>query len=344
MMPFMQKYVALMIGCLLLTSCSTAAQQSRFDMDLEEIDHVSVLSLDGQEIQLPLALFLGELKQQGHHLIPTDHVFHRDDMMYTLLVHRRSESPLVVQIGRNASQFGNITYEGEGAVNFYRWIRRLTAESIFASNLLEGEIRAEDLNREKVLEELQRNELESLLRRAVYNASEDWQAYPLYPDYRLKLNYGDRITEVRMLTPTNAAVRFGNDTFYYEMPDRLHERVVEWLSPHILTGIQLEMLFQANHWKIIQDGDFHHPVFWDLKDVPEKKMYVHQMVRVLREGAPLTAKPRQISAERFRFVVSSGEKKQNIVVYDHHFVLSEQFYQLHDIGKTVASLLQSEEK
>jgi len=343
-MPFMQKYVALMIGCLLLTSCSTEAQQSRFDVDLKEIDHVSVLSLDGQEVRLPLALFLGELKQQGHHLIPTDHVFHRGDMMYTLLVHRRSESPLVVQIGRNASQFGNVTYEGEGAVNFYRWIRRLTAESIFASNLQEGEIRADDLNRGRVLEEMQKNELENLLRRTVYHASEDWQAYPLYPDYRLKLNYGDRITEVRILTPTMAAVRFGNDTFYYDMPNKLHEQVVKWLSPQILTGIQMEMLFQANHWKIIQDGDFHHPVIWDLKDVPVKKMYAHQMVRVFREGAPLTAKPRQTSAERFRFVVSSGEKKQTIVVYDHHFVLSDQFYRLPDIGKTAAGLLQSGEK
>lgn len=344
-MPFMQKYVALMIGCLLLTSCSTEAQHSRFDVDLEEIDHVSVLSLDGQEIRLPLALFLGELKQQGHHLIPTDHVFHRSDMMYTLLVHRRSESPLVVQIGRTASQFGNITYEGEGAVNFYRWIRRLTAESIFASNLQEGEIRAEDLNRERVLEERQKNELVNLLRQALYLPSEDWQAYhPLYPDYRLKLNYGDRITEVRILTPTIAAVRFGNDTFYYEMPNKLHEQVVGWLSPQILTGIQMEMLFQATHWKIIQDGGFHHPVIWNLRDVPEKKMYAHQMVRVLRDGEPLTAKPQQTSAERYRFVVSSGDKKQTIVVYDHHFVLSEQFYQLPDIGKTVASLLQSEEK
>ncbi|WP_134686182.1 hypothetical protein [Brevibacillus migulae] len=338
-MPLMQKYVALMIGCLLLTSCATASQHSRFDRNLEEIDRVSVLSLDGQEIELPLAIFLGELKRQGLHLEPSDEEFHRDEMMYTLLVHRRSESPLVIQVGKNASQFGNTTYIGEGAKNFYRWIRKLTAESLFSSRLQEGEIRAEDLNRERMLEFQQRNELEPLLQRAVYHASEESRVYPLYPDYRLKLHYEDRITEVRILTPTLAAVNFGSDIFYYEMPKTVHDRVAEWLSPQILTGFQMELLFQSNLWEIIREGDLHHAVIWDMEKTPDKKTYTHQMVRVFLDGIPLAVKPTQPGAERFRFYVSSGEKKQTIIVYDHHFVLYDHVYQLHDIGKTIESLL-----
>lgn len=229
MMPFMHRYVYLFIGCLLLTSCSQVVSKNQMDVELEAVEQVSVLSADGQEIQLPLPLFLGEIEKQGKQLRPTDKKLMQSDLRYTLLVRRRSESPLVVQIGRNMSQLGTVTYEGTGAGHFYHWIRELTAGSIFTPKLRNGEIRANGLNRQMVLEEKQREELASLLQRAVYKPVEEISVPPLFPDYQLKLDYGQRTTEVSMLTPTVAAVRFGNDTLYYDIPEQLYARLSEWL-------------------------------------------------------------------------------------------------------------------
>lgn len=338
MMPFMHKYISALFCCILLTACSQAAQQNGIDVDLEAIDHVSVLTLDGQEIQLQLPLFLGEIRKFGKNLQLVQKELPRSDTMYTLLVHRREESPLVVQVGRTMIQFGKNCYEGEGAEMFYRWIRKLTGESMFNPRLSNAELRAADLGRGRILEEEQQRELEGLLRGSVYLQQEEMNQYPIYPDYRLKLEYGERTAEVRMISTTTAAVHLGNDTIYYKVPQKLFAALTEWLPPQALTSLHLETLFQADKLELYNPNGSTPVNSWDFMQQPEKKAAFHQLIRQLRYGVPLAQKPQAIGSELFHFVLINSGKQQTVVIYADYFLIHDQVYRLAKIGQMAEEL------
>ncbi|NGQ93992.1 hypothetical protein G3578_02250 [Brevibacillus sp. SYP-B805] len=335
----------LLVSCVLLVSCSASKQermeQNRFDMELEAIEKVSVLSTDGKEVTLNLPVFLEELGQQDKDLQRVEEPLQNRDLRYTLIVRRRGEAPLVVEVGKEASQIGNVSYSGKGAGGFYRWIRKLTAEAILAAPVQAVEASAGDLDRSLALDGRQSAEIASLLRTAKYHPGEEQKRYPVYPDYRLKLDNGGQMIEVSLLTPTMFAVKWGNETLYYDGSSQLFSRLTEWLPPHSTALNPIAPLFKAMECRLYPGSaaQVKHQV-WKVDRSIENQAILHQMIRLLHQGIP-SNQPAAAGKELYTVVFVVGGVPHTLKMYDSTFVLDGQRYRHPHIDQTLLQLVGS---
>lgn len=162
MKPYLQIYMlpALLI-CLLLAGCADGSNRNisevkkRIDVEMGAVEKVTVLSTDGQEISIDLTSFLNDLSEQGKDLQLSTEPLTREDVRYTLILTRKVEAPLVIEVGEQASQFGDEAYRGSGADKFYRWIRKLSGTALLESSLHSVEITADDLTTSSALQDLE---------------------------------------------------------------------------------------------------------------------------------------------------------------------------------------------
>jgi hypothetical protein len=320
--------------------------QNRLNVELKTIEKVSVLSTDGQEVTLNLPVFLGELDKQGKELHQTARPLQSAELRYTLIVQRRGDAPLVIEVGKEASQIGNLTYSGSSAVNFYHWIRELTAGSLFTTmQIQKGDLHAGDLNRSLSLDERQIAEITSYLRNAKYHPIEDGKHYPLYPDYRLKLENGERTMEITLLTPTLLSVQLGRETLQYDVSGQLFSLLTEWLPLHASAGNPLDQLYKTRECELVPGRlSQAKKQSWKMDQSIEIQAILHQIIRKLHEGVPAEQSAAVSGREQYSLLFQVNGKEHVLKMYEQVFSLDGKYYRHRHLDKTVLQLLGSMQK
>ncbi|MFY0542803.1 hypothetical protein [Brevibacillus sp. H7] len=343
-------YPVLLVG-LLLTGCSASSERQlsemkeQIDLEVGAVQKVAVLSTDGQEVALDPAAFLNDLPAEGKELELSDTPLEREDVRYTLILYRKVEAPLVLEVGERASRFGDKTYGGSGAANFYRWVRQLTGEALLQSSVRTADLVADDLGRSVSMTEQEAASLWQTLQSADYLETVEEKQYPLYPRYRLKLDMGAGHLEATVLTPTMVSIPFGKETHYYRIQGSLFSTLTEWLPPNHVSTDPFESLFKADEIHIQPMANL--AIQQQVRKMSDSTIDLgmsHQCIRLLKSGilqSKPTALPRQ---ENYRIIFVSGETKSTVQMYDRYFVYDGKVYTHGGVDQSVLDLLNAKRK
>lgn len=326
-------FFALLASCLLV-ACSNQPQGTatteidEVSQQLGTVEKVSVLSTDGSELPLNLGDFDREIVEQAAQLERTDAALSPDQVKFTLVVHRGDLAPLVIEVGSKASQVGEIVYSGPAAEAFYQWAREKIGLSLFQhKGVYAIQLTAADQNRSYTLSQEESIFVWQTLQAATYQ--EKWEpfVYPLYPAYQLKLDLGERVLDVAVLTPGLLSVRFGNEVLYYRMAGDLFSKLTEWLPPHGQSPDSFDPLFHALKVRITVPDPNGSAQTWVIGESIEEQGRVHHLVRLLKQAVPIQEKLTLPEKPWYtlEFVLPDGMKR--IQLFDKWFTFEDKIYE-----------------
>ncbi|MFD2371280.1 hypothetical protein ACFSO0_15255 [Brevibacillus sp. GCM10020057] len=343
--------LTIVVACMVVTGCAQntkiteADMKNRIETELDTVERVSVMSTDGQEVSLDLRLFLSELHGQGKDLQLSDEPLKQEDVKFTLVLYRKQLAPLVVSVGEKASQFGESTYRGPGAITFYQWIHRLTGKGLMALQEDSILLNADDLSESRTLSLEEAGYIQKVLREAVPESDKNEDQQPLYPHYRLRINSGERPMEVTVLTPTLISVPFGRDTHYFQVDGTLFSRLTEYLVPREMTSDPIEKLFKATNIRVDASGQM--PVDNIDLDVTQSTVeqgLAHQTVRLLKTGVPLPQPPQQSGLVQYKLHFRVSGEERTVTFYSLYFQIDDQWYSHNQLQKTIWKWIASAQK
>jgi hypothetical protein len=327
-------------GCSSEVSDRNASElKKRIEAEIGVIEKGSVLSTDGQEVSLDLQTFLNDLQGHGKELQLSDTPLQREDVRYTLILHRKSVAPLVIEVGEQASQFGDQTYRGSGAVNFYRWVRQQAGKRLLPQSVRSIELTAVDFAYTLPLKQREAEAVWQLLKSAETVDMMEQKQYPLYPYYRLKLE-GERTVEATVLTPTLLSVPFGKETHYYRIPGSLFSLLTEWLPPQKAISDPFEPLFKATHIRIepLKDARVEAQTR-KISETTVEQALAHQLVRLLKDGTLQDGQRAQPQQARFRLTFFGNGTESSLYVFDRYFLYDGRVYTHPEWNETIRDLL-----
>ncbi|MGQ7277266.1 hypothetical protein ACT91Q_04805 [Brevibacillus thermoruber] len=340
-------FPVLMAG-LLMAGCSEGVKGTESDMkkqldaDLGAVEKVTVLSTDGQEVPLALDEFLKELPEQGKDLQVSPQPLKRDEIRYTLVLYRHKLAPLVVEVGKQASQYGENTYRGPGADRFYQWIHREAGKGLLPAAIQTAVVSAEDLGQTVTLGKTQAEFLQGVLAAATPLSDKEIDQYPLYPHYRLRIDTGGRSLHITMLTPTLVSIPFGRETHYYSIQGSLFSQLTQWLPPRRTAGDAFDRLFQASKIRVEPSGDARvASVEQSATETTVEQGKAHQCVRLLKGGVALAGQPKSPGSERYRLIFSVEESEVTVHVYDRHIRFNDNWYAHERLDDELLTLLRA---
>lgn len=343
--------VTAMFACLLLSGCSDGPNpqldemKKRLDVEIGMIDKVSVLSTDGQEFPIELADFTNNLKEQGKDLKESVNSINREDVRYTVILSRKTEAPLVIEVGSQGSQFANKTYRGNGAERFYRWIRDITGQSLFQADIRYAELNADDLNQSISLSEGQAEEVWQYLRTAEHVDSMEEKQYPLYPHYRLKLDTGDKMMDATVLTPTLLSVKVGVETHYFHVKSELFSKLTQWLPLREKSADSLDSLFRVSEIRIVPMKDKSvRIVERKIADSTVEQALSHELIRLLKQAKPLGKVTQLPNQERYQLIFLVNEQQKVVQMYDRFFLLNGQIYEHSHLDQQILKMVSPDKK
>ncbi len=336
---------------LLMTGCSDPSgrplsdMKKRMDVEVGAVQKAAVLSTDGQEVPLDPTVFLNDLPAQGKELEVSDAPLRREDVRYTLILYRKVEAPLVLEVGEQAVQFGDKTYRGDGTERFYRWIRQLTGKALLQSTVRSGELSAKDVARSLSLPEQEAVSLWQILQTSEYLDALEEKQYPLYPHYRVKMDTGSGVVEVTVLTPTIVSIPFGKETHFYRTHSSLFSTITEWLPPHEAGTDPFEALFRASDIRIDPVTDRSIPqIQRKMTDSTVDQAISHQCIRLLKSGILQRKQTRLPRQEQYRISFGIGNSEKVVRMYEDHFVLDGNVYSHTGIHRHILQLLEAKRK
>lgn len=343
----MYLFPVLMAG-LLLAGCSENMQgqpadmKKQIDAELGSIERITVLSTDGVEVPLELPTFLKELTEQGSDLQKSDQPLAREEIRYTLVLYRAKLAPLVVEIGEQASQYGENTYRGQGAVKFYQWIYKQAGKGLLSGTYRSTVLSAVDLNQTLTLDKDQTLAVQEVLVTAEPLMEKERHQYPLYPYYQMRVDTGERMLDATLLTPTMIAVPFGRETQYYRIQGSLFSQFTQWMPPRKMTDDSFQQLYQAATIRLIATGA-------EAKGSVEKKStettveqgMAHHCVRLLKNSTLLSQEPKNHGAEKYQLSFAVGDTVHTVYFYDRFFRYQENWYAQDKLEEEIFRLLGS---
>ncbi|QQE76116.1 hypothetical protein KDJ56_09450 [Brevibacillus composti] len=347
MKAILGKYLfPLLMASLILTGCAENIQgqpadmKKRIDEELGAIERITVLSTDGVEVPLELTAFLKELPEQGKDLQKSDQPLAQDDIRYTLVLYRAKLAPLVVEIGEQASQFGGDTYRGQGAVRFYQWIHRLAGAGLLSGSYRSVVLSAVDLNQTITLDKEQTAVFQEAFLAAEPLMEKNWQQYPLYPYYQMRVDTGERMLEATLLTPTLIAIPFGRETQYYRVPGALFSNFTQWMPPRKMTDRAFQQLFQASAIRLIGTGDQQQGAIEQKPtETTVEQGMAHQSVRLLQNSIELDQEPKNPGQEKYQLSFAVGEALHTVYLYDRHFRYQGKWFAQDQLEEKILRLL-----
>lgn len=346
MKPLWLACFSLFFACFLLSACSASPQgveraEGQLGIDLEAIASISVFTADGQEVPLDHAIFMERISRQHGEFHASDQPMKPEEVRFTLVAYRQNGSPLVMEVGAQASRFGETTFRGVGAEEFYRQIRELTGKSLLRRNLHAVEAKAMDLARSVTLQASQVMALEQWLRTAEYHPDQESHPYPLYPDYRLELDYGDRVVEATVMTPSLLAVNIGDERLYFHVSGELFSRLTEWLPLYAAHPTELDVLFKTTEMHLIPGKAKNvKERRWKMEQ-SEAQAVLHHLVRILRTGEVTTDNKNVLAAEpQYTLIFYHQGKAYPVSMHPHQFVLQDTVYLHRQADKQILQLLE----
>lgn len=335
----------LMAGCSQESKGTDPDMRDRIETDLGAVEKVTVMSTDGQEVMLDLPVFLKELPEQGKDLQISPDLLEQEDVRFTLVLYRRQLAPLVVSVGEKASQYGESTYRGIGAVHFYQWIRSQTGKGLLAQQLNSVLLSADDLSQTRVLGAVESGTIKNMLDAAVPETDQSDKQYPLHPYYRMRINSTEKPLEVTVLTPTLLSVPFGRERLSFHVEGKLFSQLTEWLPPAEMADDSIEPLFKSTRIRLETTGG--KPVQnmeLDVIDTTVEQGIAHQAVRLLKTGVPLTETPKLEGSELYRLQFLVNGKERTVVFYPRHFRVEKAWYLHSHLEESVWKLLEPTKK
>jgi hypothetical protein len=335
----------LLVG-LFVAGCSTeganrnaSEMKKRIEVEVGGIEKGSVLSTDGQEVSLDLHAFLNDLTAQGRELQLSDKPLQREDVRYTLILHRNTAAPLVIEVGEQASQFGNQTYRGSGAVKFYRSIRGQAGKRLLQGSIRSVELSAADRAQTLLLKQQEAAAVWQSLQSAE-TLDDVPRQYPLYPHYRIKLDTGERTVEATVLTPTLLSVPFGKETHYFRIPGSLFSSLTEWLPPQNGKSDPFEPLFKTTQIRIepVKDRSVKAQTR-KMSETAVEQALVHQCVRLVKDGTLRDGQHAQPQQARFRLTLTGYGTETSMYVFDRYILHDGRVYTHPELEMTIRDLL-----
>lgn len=336
---------SILLAGLLLAGCSqenkgSTDMRERIDTELGVVEKVTVMSTDGQEVTLDLPQFLKELPEQGKDLQTSLEPLKQEDVRFTLVIYRKKLAPLVVSVGETASQYGESTYRGGGAVGFYQWILRQTGRGLLSQRMENVLLSAEDLSRTRALGKAETAYIQSVLEGSVAEMEKSSKQYPLHPYYRLRIDGAVRPLEVTVLTPTLISVPFGRETLFFHVQGKLFSKLTEWLPPKDVEDDLIESLFKSSRIRLeaaggtaIQDAEL------TVTDTTVEQGIGHQVVRLLKTGSLLKIVPQQPGQEQFRLHFLVNGQERTFHFYPHYFRVESAWYAHDRLDQTIWKML-----
>ncbi|QRG65511.1 hypothetical protein [Brevibacillus choshinensis] len=344
--------LSIVVACSVITGCAQDSKVTQADMreqigtELGSVEKVTVMSTDGQEVSLELPEFLKELQNQGKDLQLSRDPLKQDEVRFTLVLYRKQLAPLVVSVGEKASQFGENTYRGTGAITFYQWVHRLTGKGLLPRNSENILLSADDLSQSRVLEESEKTFIQSVLQKAVPESDHTVNQHPLYPNYKLRINSSDRPIDITILTPTLITIPFGRDQHFYHVDGQMFSTLTEYLLPREKEAPSIEKLFKATKIRVEATGDMRvDNLDLDVTQSTVEQGIAHQAVRLLKTGVQLVDRPQQeIGPEEYRIHFRIGDNDQTVIFYARHFRINDKWYAHNQVQKAIWKLLEHTQK
>ena len=285
-------FISIISLVMILSGCSSAtgktAEQDRnlFTTKINSVKKVSVITTDGQEIVLDSKSVKEMLPQTTQEIYRSTDRLRESDVRYTLLAYRDNQAPLVIEVGESACQFEDTTYRGYDTHTFYQRIAELTGQALFTgSNLQSIQLSAMDKEDIVSLNPQQTQQFWQMIQQAKYQVKPDIIPYPLFPQYKLHLDFGERVREMSMLTPSLVTIQVGGDVLYYRVSSALFSELTKYIPPQPSEHDPIDQLFKA------------HGIFLDPADSKQKKMdttfkdpilwesLAHQFIRIVKQGS-----------------------------------------------------------
>ncbi|MED1746347.1 MULTISPECIES: hypothetical protein [Brevibacillus] len=330
----------LLAGCAENTNGQPADMKKQMDNELGSVEKVTVLSTDGVEVPLELQKFLKELPEQGGDLHKSDQVLTRDEIRYTLVLYRSKQAPLVVEVGEQASQYGENTYRGQGAVKLYQWIYRQAGVGLLSGTYKNAVLSAVDLNQTMSLDNGQTEMVQQTFLAAEPLIEKEKRQYPLHPYYQLRVDSGERMLDATLLTPTMIAIPFGRETQYYRIQGSLFSKLTQWMPPRKTTDDSFQQLYQATSIRLIATGDEKVPALEKKPtETTVEQGMAHQCIRLLKNSVALTKVPQNVGKERFQLTFLVGEKNHTIHFFDDYFRYEGKWYSQNKLDEEMIRLL-----
>jgi hypothetical protein len=340
-----------LFACLLLSGCSDAPNRhltemkKKLDVEIGTVEKASVLSADGQEIPIDLASFTQGLAEQGKDLQLSSDPIRREDVRYTLILYRKVEAPLVIEVGAQASQFANKTYRGSGAEKFYRWIREITGKSLFQADIRAVEAAAVDLARSVSLSQEDTAFVWQSLRAAEYVEAAESKQYPLYPHYRLKLDTGENVLAATVLTPTLLSVEVGEEKHYYRTDSSLFSRLTEWLPLQEASADSIDSLFKATEIRIVPGSDKNvRALERKIAASTVEQALSHEVIRQLKRAVPSPRDVKLPKQEKYSLVFTVNGTHKTIRIFERYFVMNGQPFSHQMLDQKILTMLYSLKK
>lgn len=343
--------LSFVVACTVMTGCAQdtrvmdADMRDRIETELGTVERVTVMSTDGQEVMLDLPAFLNELQTQGKDLQLSNDPLKQEEVLFTLVLYRKQLAQLVVTVGERASQFGESTYRGPGAVTFYEWVHRLTGNGLLKQGKNNMVLSAEDLSQSLALAEKDTVYIQKVLSEAVPENEKNLQKYPLYPNYRLRIDSEERPLDVTVLTPTLISIPFGRDTHFYHVDGKLFSQLTEYLVPKEMAIQPFDKLFKATAVRFEKTGQMAvDNLDLDVTQSTVEQGLAQQAVRMLKTAAPIEKQPDHVGAEEYRVHFKVNGEEHSVIFYSLHFQIDDKWYLHNQLQKAIWDLLKPSRK
>ncbi|MGD8190998.1 hypothetical protein ACQCN2_13555 [Brevibacillus ginsengisoli] len=333
-------FLSLFSLVMILSGCSTAPTKTTdrvdnlFSSKIHSVKQVSVITTDGQEIVLDSQTVKNTLPQTTQEIYRSTDSLRESDVRYTVLAYRDDQAPLVIEVGESACQFEGTTYRGVDTQAFYQSIAELTGQALFSGNNPQSiQLSALDKEDKAGLNPVQTQQVWRMIKQAKYQVKPEFIPYPLFPNYKLQLDFGDRIREVSMLTPGLVKLQIGNDVLYYRVPSSLFSLLTKYITPQSDEHNLIDKLFKARGIFMVSadsqekfNTTFKDPILWE--------SLAHQFVRILKQG--VLSNQNVLSGENVKYKITLliGDTRKEVEVFSSGFRLDGQtFKQPEIIGK-----------
>ena len=339
-----------LVAGLLLTGCSQAEQgitpdiRANIGAELGAVEKVTVMSTDGQEVTLDMSVFMNELDKQGDDWELSSEPLKQEDVRFTLVLHRSQSAPLVVSVGETASQYGEHTYKGNHANQFYRWIHRQIGQGLISQKMESVQLSADDLAQTKVLQENEIEVVRKLLATAVPQVEEEQSAkqFPLHPYYKLRIHTGEKRLDVTVLTPTLLSVPFGRETHYFHVEGALFSQLTGWLPPREHENDPFEKLFKATQLrKESSNPASKEDKMYDVTHTTMDQGIAHEIVRTLKSGTQLAERPEQPGTSRYLLHFTGNGYQRTVTFYPNAFRIENFWFSHRSADQRIAHMLDS---
>ncbi|MGC5324137.1 hypothetical protein [Brevibacillus sp. SYSU BS000544] len=331
--------IAVIAGCSNVGDKPGTKERNVLAAKIDSVEKVSVLTTDGQEIGLDMATIKKELPLTTEELYRSTERLKEEEVRYTLLAYHESHAPLVIEVGESACQFEDVTYRGKDASLFYQKIAELTGQALIkAPNVQSIDVEAVDKNGTVRLTSEQSSEIWQMIRQAIVQKKPKSTPYPLFPHYRLRIDFGERIREITVLTPSLVSIQVGKDTQYMRVSGSLFSLLTKYIPPQPEESKEFDQLFKAEKIIMLAAGQ-KEPQLQEGIDPILLEGVAHQFVRILQNGTRSTDSSLQNEKVRYKIILLIGNTRKECVVYESGFYIEGKGFKHSQIIRQLEELL-----